>query len=62
MKLEFIMMLTYMTNSREWNSIIIIQSLLTEEEAEYKEEVNRMLTAANCMMKRPQPSMEEAHI
>ena len=46
-------------NQENGNSI---QSLWTEEEAEYNKDVNRMLTAANCMMKGPQLSMEEAHI
>ena len=46
-------------NQENGNSI---QSLWTEEEAEYNKDVNRMLTAANCMMKGPQLSMEEAYI
>ena len=33
-----------------------------QRERSIKRQVNRMLTAANCMMKRPQPSMEEVHI
>ena len=46
-------------NQENGNSI---QSLWTEEEAEYNKDVNRMWTAANCMMKGPQLSMEEAYI